>query len=392
MKVNNCLLTSEIFGATYSDNKRWVCLFDVASENAFIFRIVNNDLIYKNTLKGEGVFLSDSQIILFYNDSGYGYLNTDSYIYNVENDSIVPLYVDSYEEIINYSKYRGKSDSFFISRSSGLITTKEYLIIKDEFGGVYFYRKSAILSDKKLDHIYCFESKEDMRLLLSFNESNFMLEYEDYNNGIKKTFVDREKFSNIMISKQDSLKLKSIYFTGFSLDYHSISSRINEDGSFTTLRTNIGEMLFQIKYRNNKSYIPILSKIAAEFIQNKYKKIKIDFLIPIPASIINRPLQPVIELLKGISDYTHISYDSNYLIKQKEISEIKGIDDNETRKKILQDAFTVNDKKYKGKTILLFDDLYRSGETLSAAAKVLKEQGEVGNIIALTITKTRTKR
>lgn len=57
----------------------------------------------------------------------------------------------------------------------------------------------------------------------------------------------------------------------------------------------------------------------------------------------------------------------------------------------MADAFIITNKSYKGKTVLLFDDLYRSGETLNAVTKVLKEQGEVEDIYVLTITRTRTK-
>jgi predicted amidophosphoribosyltransferase len=58
----------------------------------------------------------------------------------------------------------------------------------------------------------------------------------------------------------------------------------------------------------------------------------------------------------------------------------------------LKNAFNVIDQRYIGKTVLLFDDIYRSGTTLNTAAKVLKERGKVRDIFALTITKTRKKR
>ena len=45
-----------------------------------------------------------------------------------------------------------------------------------------------------------------------------------------------------------------------------------------------------------------------------------------------------------------------------------------------------------GKNILLFDDLYRSGETLKAVCNIVANQGGANNVYVLTITKTRSKR
>jgi predicted amidophosphoribosyltransferase len=42
--------------------------------------------------------------------------------------------------------------------------------------------------------------------------------------------------------------------------------------------------------------------------------------------------------------------------------------------------------------VLLFDDLYRSGETLKEITRVLMEEGQVSKVFVLTITKTRRKR
>jgi predicted amidophosphoribosyltransferase len=52
----------------------------------------------------------------------------------------------------------------------------------------------------------------------------------------------------------------------------------------------------------------------------------------------------------------------------------------------------LNDERYKNKRVLLIDDLFRSGETLNASIRTLKEQGKVNDIYVLAITKTRTKR
>lgn len=70
---------------------------------------------------------------------------------------------------------------------------------------------------------------------------------------------------------------------------------------------------------------------------------------------------------------------------------MKSIEVLEERQKILDGAF-ICDKRYKGKKILLIDDLYRSGATLNEITKTLYTQGEVDNVYVLCFTKTRSKK
>jgi len=79
-------------------------------------------------------------------------------------------------------------------------------------------------------------------------------------------------------------------------------------------------------------------------------------------------------------------------IKVKETSELKRIFDFEQRMRILADVFEVRDPVVAGRTVLLFDDLYRSGTTLNAVTRVLLEQGKARDVYALTLTITRRMR
>lgn len=195
------------------------------------------------------------------------------------------------------------------------------------------------------------------------------------------------------------IKLEGNFDNGYSLSTHTISSTINSDGSFDTHRTELGQLLYEYKYCGNRNSIemikqltiPLLCKLLVELCLGSLRTKNNYVVIPIPPSNIHRPYQPVYELANELFRPFNYFIDTNYLNK-KTSQELKSIDDLESRKEILKNAFSVNDKRYKGKSIILFDDLYRSGETLNAAAKILKEQGEVNEIIALTITKTRKKR
>jgi predicted amidophosphoribosyltransferase len=80
---------------------------------------------------------------------------------------------------------------------------------------------------------------------------------------------------------------------------------------------------------------------------------------------------------------------SSCLKKTKDTSELKDVFDLGKRSELLQDAFAVDAAKAKGKRILLFDDLYRSGATATAITRVLKEQGGAAAVYLLTLTRTR---
>lgn len=71
--------------------------------------------------------------------------------------------------------------------------------------------------------------------------------------------------------------------------------------------------------------------------------------------------------------------------------ELKSIEDDEKRREILRNNFEV-DLRYANKKILLFDDLYRSGDTLNEITETLYSQGRVNNVYVATLTKTRVKK
>jgi competence protein ComFC len=71
---------------------------------------------------------------------------------------------------------------------------------------------------------------------------------------------------------------------------------------------------------------------------------------------------------------------------------LKNIDDPTEREEQLKDAFDVKDERYKDKSILVFDDIYRSGQTLMEITKTLLNKGNVKEVYVLVLTKTTYKK
>jgi predicted amidophosphoribosyltransferase len=97
-------------------------------------------------------------------------------------------------------------------------------------------------------------------------------------------------------------------------------------------------------------------------------------------------------MAKSIGKLTSLPVDFTTLKKIKSTSQLKEIEDPDRRKEILKDAFSINLNALNGKDVLLFDDLYRSGETLNAVCDIIMNKGKARGVYVLTITKTRSKR
>ncbi len=72
--------------------------------------------------------------------------------------------------------------------------------------------------------------------------------------------------------------------------------------------------------------------------------------------------------------------------KTKQTPQLKDITDYDKKREALSDAFTVQRQNTAGKNLLLFDDLFDSGATVSSITEALKEQGEAAAVYLLTLT------
>jgi competence protein ComFC len=102
--------------------------------------------------------------------------------------------------------------------------------------------------------------------------------------------------------------LRGPWNSGFSLHVHSLSSTDLGDDEyghprFLTTRSPVGELLYQLKYRQDKSAIGQLAEAAADFCKNKWP-LKIDTIIPVPPTQARRlqPVEAVAESLAGLLD------------------------------------------------------------------------------------------
>lgn len=190
-------------------------------------------------------------------------------------------------------------------------------------------------------------------------------------------------------------KIEGNWKQGYALDLHTESSLFlgtDEYGhnQFQTKRTEIGELVYKLKYQSDISTLPALVNAIVGRIQDIEK---FDYIIPVPPSNDSRKSQPVIQVATALGKHVDVEVLLDAVIKSKKTPELKSVTDTLEREKILSDAFSVSsDYSLEDKNVLLIDDLYRSGATLRAITGLLYNQSKVKNVFVVTLTKTRSNR
>jgi len=187
-------------------------------------------------------------------------------------------------------------------------------------------------------------------------------------------------------------EIKGPWDAGYVLDRHTISSTMigyNEFGhpEFDTQRSPLGELVYRLKYKGDKSAIPQIVGAVARFLQGR--AIHADVIVPMPPSKLQRSYQPVIEIASELSKALKITFDATSLRKTKTTPQMKDIGDFSERVAALDTVFTAS-KDFEGKRILLIDDLFQSGATMNVVAKTVKEQGQAKAVYAIALTRTRS--
>ena len=178
---------------------------------------------------------------------------------------------------------------------------------------------------------------------------------------------------------------------GYVLDYHTVSSRLlgyDGDGNpmFDTTRTELGELLYRLKYKRDLQVLDSLVETAVNFV--KRWPISFNAVVAVPPTKV-RQLQPVFELGDRLAKALEVPLLKDFVQSIKKAKELKNAFDYQERLKLLENAYRVRDQSVAGKAVLLFDDLFRSGATLNAVTRVLYEQGQCSDVYALALTRTR---
>ena len=150
------------------------------------------------------------------------------------------------------------------------------------------------------------------------------------------------------------------------------------------------KILYDLKYYNRKDNARMLAFEAAQREGWRMQMWGIDVIIPVPlhkkrqisrgynqAQVLAEQFVRNLDLMQSGREPA-IDVDSGFLVRVRQTKAQKELS-GEQRRANIREAFTVRYReppdKYAGKTILLIDDIYTSGATLSECAGVLKRHG-----------------
>jgi predicted amidophosphoribosyltransferase len=178
---------------------------------------------------------------------------------------------------------------------------------------------------------------------------------------------------------------------GYAFDVHTVRSDYigeNEYGHplFNTTRSPMGQRLYELKFGQKFSAIEkIITLLSEEPGFNNFIS-GIDVILPVPPSNKYRRLQPVVLVAQEIARIYKKELRQDILIYSN-YEEIKNIDMTEKYEKI-QKSLSIDGQLDKSGNILVFDDVFDSGATLTVMTNALLEKG-YANIFIFALTKTR---
>ncbi|MFH1910965.1 MAG: ComF family protein [Pseudomonadota bacterium] len=195
------------------------------------------------------------------------------------------------------------------------------------------------------------------------------------------------------MTKIKPMRIPGRWREGYVLDFHTVSSTYlgyDEYGHaiFETIRSDVGELLYRLKYRSDDAVIDELAETLATFLRSWNPGVNI--LIPVPPSRA-RSQQPVHLIAEALAAKIGVALAPAGVARVKEMPELKNVYAYDERLRLLEGAHRVEPSVVRGQTVLLFDDLYRSGATMNAITAALYDEGEVKDVYALAVTRTRSR-
>ena len=191
------------------------------------------------------------------------------------------------------------------------------------------------------------------------------------------------------------IRLPGPWDFGIVLDRHVLRSDfLGYDGhdhpQFNTVRTPLGEAVFLVKYRNDRSRVVDIVDTASAFIRESIiPRFLIDVICPVPPSRTSRPFQPVQAIAEALAEALSIPFDVESISRQPSANLAKNMSSYEERQDMVEKSLKIQPGAFSHKTILLLDDLYQTGATAETIAKACRIEGNAAQIVFLAITKTR---
>jgi predicted amidophosphoribosyltransferase len=158
---------------------------------------------------------------------------------------------------------------------------------------------------------------------------------------------------------------------------------LGEHMQFDTTRSALGELVYQLKYRNGP--LNDIVDTAVNFVNERWNGV-IDCVVSPPPSL-HRTKQPAVLIAAGIAAALGVPAAPSAAVKATATPQMKNVLLHE-RAPLLSAAIQAGTDAVHGRRVLLVDDLWETGSTLRRVAEVLGLMG-AKEVRALAMTRTK---
>jgi len=185
-------------------------------------------------------------------------------------------------------------------------------------------------------------------------------------------------------------RIVGMWKLGYALDKHIISSVYMGDNAhgrtqFNTTRTEVGEALYQLKYRRDSGQAAALAEAVCDNLCPRFGAVQL--VIPMPASK-GRIRQPVYDVAQHLANLLGVHSFERLLLRRPGGAPLKDLHTRAEKDQALRGRISVVDGidgsgPY---AALLLDDLYDTGASLNAACVALRSYAKIGDIYVAALT------
>jgi len=165
--------------------------------------------------------------------------------------------------------------------------------------------------------------------------------------------------------------------TEFCYDCSRVNHIYSQGVGVWAYTDEIKNSIYQFKYHNKREYGTFYGFELKDRYESIIRSWDADVLIPVPlhkSKLRKRGYNQADIIAKSIGKLLDIPVDNQLLFRKKKTLAQKELNDKE-RMKNLENAFNIGEKVVKYNKVIIVDDIYTTGTTIDACAKILMDAG-----------------